>query len=86
MRKHVSRLGRRQPHFPRELAELALVHKLRDATQEAYRRGDALEKRAAHASPGMRAGARFWPWSQLLTQATAAPSAAERRLWRDWRA
>jgi hypothetical protein len=41
--------------FPRELAELALAHKLRDATEDAYRRGDALEKRR----PMMEAWSRF---------------------------
>ncbi|HYD86795.1 MAG TPA: integrase arm-type DNA-binding domain-containing protein [Vitreimonas sp.] len=32
--------------FPRELAEQALAHKLPDKVEAAYRRGDALEKRA----------------------------------------
>jgi integrase len=32
-------------HFPREVAEAALAHTLRDKTEAAYRRGDALEKR-----------------------------------------
>ncbi len=31
--------------FPRELAEVALAHVVGDATERAYRRGDALEKR-----------------------------------------
>jgi integrase len=31
--------------FPRELAEAALAHNVGDATERAYRRGDALEKR-----------------------------------------
>lgn len=31
--------------FPRELAEIALSHNVGDATERAYRRGDALEKR-----------------------------------------
>lgn len=31
--------------FPRELAEAALAHSVGDATERAYRRGDALEKR-----------------------------------------
>ena len=31
--------------YPRELAEQALAHAIRDATERAYRRGDALEKR-----------------------------------------
>jgi integrase len=31
--------------FPRELAEAALAHTIGDATERAYRRGDALEKR-----------------------------------------
>ena len=32
-------------NFPREIAEEALAHKMRDKTEAAYRRGDALEKR-----------------------------------------
>lgn len=32
-------------NFPRELAEAALAHVLKDKTEAAYRRGDALEKR-----------------------------------------
>jgi integrase len=32
-------------NFPRELAEAALAHTVGDATERAYRRGDALEKR-----------------------------------------
>jgi integrase len=31
--------------FPREIAEAALAHRIGDATERAYRRGDALEKR-----------------------------------------
>lgn len=31
--------------FPREVAEAALAHAVGDATELAYRRGDALEKR-----------------------------------------
>ena len=31
--------------FPREIAEAALAHRVGDATERAYRRGDALEKR-----------------------------------------
>ncbi len=31
--------------YPRDLAEAALAHTLRDKTEAAYRRGDALEKR-----------------------------------------
>jgi len=31
--------------FPREIAEAALAHVVGDATELAYRRGDALEKR-----------------------------------------
>lgn len=31
--------------FPREVAEAALAHSIGDATEQAYRRGDALEKR-----------------------------------------
>lgn len=32
-------------HFPREIAEAALAHVVGDATERAYRRGDALDKR-----------------------------------------
>jgi integrase len=32
-------------NFPREIAEAALAHVAGDATEQAYRRGDALEKR-----------------------------------------
>jgi integrase len=34
-----------QAHFPREVCETALAHVAGDATERAYRRGDALEKR-----------------------------------------
>jgi integrase len=34
-------------HFPRELAEAALAHVAGDATEQAYRRSDALDKRRA---------------------------------------
>jgi integrase len=34
-----------QTSFPREIAEQALAHSVGDATEQAYRRGDALEKR-----------------------------------------
>jgi integrase len=36
-----------ETHFPREIAEAALAHVAGDATERAYRRGDALEKRRA---------------------------------------
>ena len=32
-------------HFPRDLAEQALAHRVGDGTEQAYRRSDALEKR-----------------------------------------
>ena len=32
-------------HFAREIAEAALAHQVGDATERAYRRGDALQKR-----------------------------------------
>jgi len=41
--------------FPRELAELALAHRLGDDTEAAYRHSDALEKRR----PMMGAWGRF---------------------------
>jgi integrase len=34
-----------ETHFPREIAEAALAHQVGDATERAYRRGDALQKR-----------------------------------------
>ena len=34
-----------QTNYPREIAEAALAHSLKDKTEAAYRRGDALEKR-----------------------------------------
>jgi integrase len=34
-----------ETHIPREIAEAALVHVVGDAAEQAYRRGDALEKR-----------------------------------------
>jgi integrase len=34
-----------ETHFPRELAEHALAHAMDDRTEQAYRRGNALEKR-----------------------------------------
>jgi integrase len=36
-----------ETHFPRELAEAALAHVIGDRAEQAYRRGDALEKRRA---------------------------------------
>jgi integrase len=36
-----------ETHFPREVAEQALAHILKDKTEAAYRRSDALEKRRA---------------------------------------
>jgi len=36
-----------ETHFPREIAEAALAHVVGDAAEQAYRRGDALEKRRA---------------------------------------
>jgi integrase len=34
-----------ETHFPREVAEAALAHVVGDKAEQAYRRGDALEKR-----------------------------------------
>ena len=34
-----------ETHFPREIAEAALAHRVGDATEQAYRRADALAKR-----------------------------------------
>jgi integrase len=36
-----------ETHFPRELAEQALAHAVGDMTEQAYRRGDAVERRRA---------------------------------------
>jgi integrase len=36
-----------ETHFPRELAEAALAHVIGDKAEQAYRRGDALDKRRA---------------------------------------
>jgi integrase len=36
-----------ETHFPREIAEAALAHVVGDKAEQAYRRGDALEKRRA---------------------------------------
>lgn len=36
-----------ETHFPREVAEAALAHVVGDSAEQAYRRGDALEKRRA---------------------------------------
>lgn len=44
-------------HFPRELAEHALAHVLGDSTEQAYRRGDALDKRREMMNA----------WAQFLT-------------------
>lgn len=46
--------------FPRELAEIALSHNVGDATERAYRRGDALEKRRVLMSA----------WSKFVTAST----------------
>ena len=42
---HVPRLVLGGDWYSRDLAEAALAHSLRDKTEAAYRRGDALEKR-----------------------------------------
>jgi integrase len=34
-------------HYPREICEAALAHAVGNAVEQAYRRGDALEKRRA---------------------------------------
>jgi integrase len=48
-----------QTDFPREVAEAALAHVAGDATERAYRRGDALEKRRKLMAA----------WSKFCTQA-----------------
>jgi integrase len=50
-------------NFPGELAELALAHKVGDATEQAYRRGDGFEKRRRM----MDAWAKFCVGSQATT-------------------
>jgi hypothetical protein len=47
--------------FPREVAEAALAHKLRDATESAYRRATALEKRRKLMTA----------WAQYLDESTS---------------
>jgi integrase len=42
--KHISGLVRAMTSYPREIADEALAHALRDKVEAAYRRGDALEK------------------------------------------
>ncbi len=37
--------AREQTRFPREIAEAALAHVIGDSTEQAYVRGDALDKR-----------------------------------------
>lgn len=44
---HGFRSAGERTNFPREVAEAALAHVVGDATERAYRRGDALEKRRA---------------------------------------
>jgi hypothetical protein len=41
-----SELGLKKKHYPREIAEAALAHSLRDKAEAAYARSDLLEKRA----------------------------------------
>jgi integrase len=43
-----------QTNFPREVAELALAHRVGDKTELAYRRGDGLRKRYALAEAWSR--------------------------------
>ena len=38
--------------FPRDVAEQALAHRVGDATERAYRRADALQSGATHATLG----------------------------------
>ena len=42
-----------ETNFPREIAEAALAHVVGDAAEQAYRRGDALEKRRALMQAGL---------------------------------
>jgi integrase len=58
-------------HFPREVAEAALAHAVGDATEAAYRRGDALEKRRDL----MEAWARFC----IPTEAKVVPITAGKK-------
>ena len=43
--QQLPRLGGRETNIPREIAEAALAHVVGDATERAYRRSDALERR-----------------------------------------
>jgi hypothetical protein len=45
--RHRERRGGGVAHAPREIAEEALAHAVGNATERAYRRGDALEQRRA---------------------------------------
>jgi hypothetical protein len=42
---HLPRLGRRGDRYPREVAEMALVHAISDQVEATYRRGDLFDKR-----------------------------------------
>jgi integrase len=54
-----------QTNFPREIAELALAHRLTDGTEAGYSRGDALEKRRQLMSA----------WAKYLASEPAKPGA-----------
>ena len=45
-----------QTNYPREIAEAALAHRVGDATEAAYRRSDALEKRRKLMRPNQPLG------------------------------
>lgn len=66
-----------QTNFPREIVEASLAHTLRDKAEAAYRRGEALEKRAALMSAwanfcAVRKGGDIYPIQRARSRAAAA--------------
>jgi hypothetical protein len=55
-------IGPRSANFPREIAEAALAHVLKDKTEAAYQRGDMLERRRMLMSA----------WAEFCTSGAAA--------------
>ena len=56
-----------QTNFSREVAEAALAHRVGDAVEQAYRRGDALEKRSLLMKAWADFCARPTPVSAIIT-------------------
>ena len=66
-----------ETHFPREIAEAALAHVVGDKAEQAYRRGDALEKRRAMMEAWAqwcepKAGSNVVPFGKAATGAKAS--------------